>query len=107
MIKPVKSLGLDDSHQIWRTAMKKRGEDIRAAVVARLRTGREDQGLSNRQLSIRSGLSRATIRNIESGTQSPSLETLIMLAEGLGANLPDMIHEETAKRKRQQNPSAE
>lgn len=84
----------DDSHQKWRSDAKKRGVEIRAAVVTRLHKLRKSENLSNRQLSIQSGLSRATIRNIESGLQSPSFETLILLAEGLGVDLSLMLSEE-------------
>lgn len=96
----------DETYQQWRSNAKKRSELIRAAVIERLRSAREASDLSNRQLSISSGLSRSTIRNIESGSQSPTIETLILLAEGLDVDLPQIIKDEIERKPRLTAPSA-
>ena len=49
--------------------------------------GREDQQLSQRQLSEKTGITQADISKIESGEANPTLETLKKLASGLGMNL--------------------
>ena len=64
---------------------------IRESVIRHLTEVRSQKRISIRKLSELSGLSRATIRNIESGQQSPSLETLIQLTDGLEVDLPGVI----------------
>jgi transcriptional regulator with XRE-family HTH domain len=49
-----------------------------------LRTWREAQGLSQRELSRRSGIDRGLISRIEADKQLPSLEVLEQLAAVLG-----------------------
>ena len=49
--------------------------------------GREDQQLSQRQLSEKTGITQADISKIESREANPTLETLKKLASGLGMNL--------------------
>ena len=66
---------------------------IRESVIRHLTEVRSQKRISIRKLSELSGLSRATIRNIESGQQSPSLETLIQLTDGLEVDLPGVIRE--------------
>ena len=45
---------------------------------------REERGLTQSELASHSGISRATIQNVESGKQSPTVETLDALAGALG-----------------------
>jgi len=83
-------LGLATPEEI-RSAKKRRGFAIREAVIARFIATRDSKGISIRSLAERSGLTRATIRNIERGEQSPSLETLVQLADGLEVDLPEIL----------------
>lgn len=53
-------------------------------VRSRLAAIRKSQGLTQKQLSEISGLSTATISNIESGENSYTLRSLIRYAEALG-----------------------
>jgi len=85
-------LGLATPEDI-RTARKRRGLTIRESVIRHLTEVRSQKRISIRKLSELSGLSRATIRNIESGQQSPSLETLIQLTDGLEVDLPGVIRD--------------
>ena len=52
-----------------------------------VRTFRKQQGLTEEQLSEKSGVARQVIRNIESGTGNPTLATLDKLGEALGIRL--------------------
>ena len=55
-------------------------------IKAMLR-GREEQQLSQRQLSTRTGINQADICKIENGEANPTLQTLKKIAEGLGMKL--------------------
>jgi transcriptional regulator with XRE-family HTH domain len=62
-----------------------------------LRTGRavkqrrEAAGLSLRELAARSGISSSMISDIERGTKSPAVVTVVRLAEALGASAAALI----------------
>ena len=49
----------------------------------RLRAARTNAGVSLAELARRSGLTRAAIRNIESGSSDPSTQTVQQLAKSL------------------------
>ena len=49
--------------------------------------GRDEQALTQKQLSEMTGITQADISRFESGTGNPSLRTLKRLAEGLGMSL--------------------
>lgn len=55
---------------------------IEAIIKARIETG-----LTQKQLSERTGISQADISRIERGTANPSLHTLQRLAEGMGRHI--------------------
>jgi transcriptional regulator with XRE-family HTH domain len=56
-----------------------------------LRSLRQSRELTQDQLAERSGLSVDTVRRVEHGTLSPSLETLGKLAHGLQLTLSSMF----------------
>ncbi|EDM76665.1 DNA-binding protein [Plesiocystis pacifica SIR-1] len=56
-----------------------------------LRRLRKTRGLSQEALATRGGLSNDTIRRLEHGTFSPSLNTLVGLATGLGLRLSTIL----------------
>jgi len=58
-----------------------------SAISKRLRQLRQDQGLSIRNLANRSGVSVNTLSLIENERTSPSVNTLVLLARGLGVPL--------------------
>lgn len=58
-----------------------------------LREKRESLGMTQATLARRAGLSPGTIDKIENSRNSPKLETLAKLANGLGENLADIIDE--------------
>lgn len=62
------------------------------ALAKYLRTKREDKGLSQRQLSVLSGVSNSEISRIETGTRkNTSPEVLRALAEPLGVSYEDLM----------------
>lgn len=66
---------------------------IRAMVEAR-----NNEGLTQKELSQRTGITQADISRIENGTRNPSLEMLKRLANGLGMRLKvEFVPEKKAK----------
>lgn len=59
----------------------------RAAVGARIRTLRKDEGLTQQQLAERAGITRANLANIEMGKYSAGLDILWKIAATLGKNI--------------------
>lgn len=57
----------------------------------RLKSIREEKGLTQHQLSERSGVSVRTIQNYESGSYSPRFGIVDKLAEGLGITSPELL----------------
>ena len=63
-------------------ALEPEGQIMRAIVE-----GRDEQALTQKQLSEMTGITQADISRFENGTGNPSLRTLKRLAEGLGMSL--------------------
>lgn len=57
----------------------------------RLKSIREEKGLTQQQLSDRSGVSVRTIQNYESGSYSPRFGIVDKLAEALGVTSPELL----------------
>lgn len=55
--------------------------------VARLKTARKDQGVTQKQLGARIGVGKSLIRNWECGIHLPSVPSLMAWAEALGFDL--------------------
>lgn len=68
---------------------------IESNVGSRLRTLREQRGLSLRALAERSGLSFNAISLIERGENSPTVSSLHTLATALGVKITDFFEEST------------
>lgn len=60
-------------------------------VRQRLRTIREQKGLTQDQLASAAGLGRVTLNRIENGVQTAKLETLEKLAGGLGVDVATLL----------------
>ena len=54
---------------------------------AKVRAEREARGLTQKQLSERTGIAQADISKLERGNANPSLRTLQRLAAGMGMNV--------------------
>jgi len=63
----------------------KRVRDLRAAV-----------GLTLTELNLRSGIARSTLSKIENNRLSPTYETLVKLAHGLGVNIESLFSDAMA-----------
>lgn len=66
-----------------------------AAVGAQIRRRREQRGMSSAELARRSGLSKATLSQLESGKGNPTIETLDALAVALLIPLTDLLTRDT------------
>jgi transcriptional regulator with XRE-family HTH domain len=62
-------------------------ERARTTAGALLVLAREDQGLTQRELAERAGVSQSEIARIESGQREPSIPTLQRLLAGAGLEL--------------------
>ena len=60
-------------------------------IVAQLRTQRVRQGLTQRELAERAGLTQATLSKLESGRQLARPTTLRKLARALKIRIPDLL----------------
>jgi transcriptional regulator with XRE-family HTH domain len=63
-------------------------EQIRNQFAQNLRAHREKSGLSQEALAEACDLHRTEISLLERSKRSPRLETIVILAEGLGLNSP-------------------
>ncbi len=60
-------------------------------LAARVRHLRRAQGVTQRELAKRAGISRATLARIEGETATPDLSTLAKLADALGVEVGDLF----------------
>ncbi len=63
----------------------------RQAFGAAVRARRLEVGLSQEDLAAAAGMDRKSISRIETGTYSPSLDRLWVLADALESDLPDLV----------------
>ena len=56
-------------------------------VVSQIIKARTEQGLTQEDLAVRTGLQRSNISRLESGNYNPSLDLLSRVAKGLGLEL--------------------
>ena len=56
-----------------------------------MRTHRKTVGISQEVLADRCGVHRTFVGHIERGQVSPTLGTLVLLAEGLGVRVVDLV----------------
>lgn len=52
---------------------------------------RREAKINKRQLSLMIGLSRLTIRKIETGVTNPSIDVLLRITQGIGVPLADVL----------------
>ena len=52
---------------------------------------RREAKINKRQLSLMIGLSRLTIRKVETGVTNPSLDVLLRITQGIGTSLADVL----------------
>lgn len=56
-------------------------------IIQAMINARNEQNLTQKELSVRTGITQADISRIENGTRNPSLSMVKKLAQGLGMQL--------------------
>ena len=59
-----------------------------------MKTERNKRGMTQKELSKRSGVPQSTISSVEKGTRAPTEETMVMIAAGLGCTVGKLLGEE-------------
>lgn len=63
-----------------------------AQLSTRLRQLRDAQGISQRDLAVKSGIYYTQVAMIESGVRPPTLRTLCKIADGLGVPVAELFN---------------
>ncbi|WP_406365329.1 helix-turn-helix domain-containing protein [Streptomyces sp. NBC_00645] len=63
----------------------------RRAIGERIRATRLRERLTQETVALDSGIDRPSIVRIEQGQQSPTLDTLIRIADAIGVPLADLV----------------
>lgn len=66
-------------------------EALRADIVRQLRAERKRQKLSCYTVSQKTGVSQSMLSLVERGLRNPTLELLLRISDGIGADLPVII----------------
>ena len=66
-------------------------EAMRMEVVRLMREERLRRKVSNYAVAQNSGVSESMLSLVERGLRNPTLELLLRIADGIGADLPDLI----------------
>jgi XRE family transcriptional regulator, regulator of sulfur utilization len=66
-------------------------DDERTRLAANLKDQREARGLTQQELSERSGVPRPTLAHLESGQGNPTLSVLIKVAAALGTGIESLV----------------
>ena len=76
-------------------------EALRSDIIRLLREERERRKLSKYAVAKRSGVSQSMLSLTERGLRNPTMELLLRIADGIGADLPAIIKKaQGAKKKR-------
>lgn len=70
--------------------------NFRLSLGMSIRTHRETQSLSLRQFGAMVGLSYPFLSNIETGKASPTVDSLVRIADGLGITVSELLEFEKA-----------
>ena len=74
-------------------------EALRTDIVRLLREERERRKLSKYAVCKKSGVSQSMLSLVERGLRNPTLELLLRIADGIGADLSAIIKKAQAHRK--------
>ncbi|MFV8751104.1 helix-turn-helix domain-containing protein [Nannocystaceae bacterium ST9] len=96
-IKPDEPNGLEH-HAIEREEIRPDREAVERRYMAelgrRLRTAREQRGMTQKQAAEAAGIATDMISRLENGHyQSPGLRTLLRIADGLGTSVAELLPE--------------
>ena len=72
-------------------------DDERTRLAANLKDLREERGLTQQELSERSGVPRPTLAHLESGQGNPTLSVLIKVAAALGIGIEALVSQSKPK----------
>ena len=77
-------------------------ETVCEEVVRLLQQERESAGLSRYAVAQRCGVSESMLSLVERGLRNPSMEMMLRMADGIGADLPALLKQAliTTERKR-------
>jgi transcriptional regulator with XRE-family HTH domain len=75
-------------------------EAICKETVRLLQQERESEGLSRYAVAQRCGVSESMLSLVERGLRNPSMELMLRMADGIGANLPALLKQAVATTKR-------
>jgi transcriptional regulator with XRE-family HTH domain len=64
-------------------------------IAVHMKAFRREYGLSQEQLSERSGVPRSTIASLERGEGNPTLQVLVGIAQGLGVEMASLLRKPT------------
>lgn len=78
-------------------------EAIRHEIIRLLKEERLKRGLSNYAVSQHSGVSQSMLSLIEKGERNPTLELMLRVADGIGADLPTIIKKARASVSKQKS----
>jgi transcriptional regulator with XRE-family HTH domain len=62
-----------------------------AEIIRLLREERKQRKLSNYAISQKSGVSESMLSLVDRGLRNPSMELMLRIADGVGADLPTLI----------------
>jgi transcriptional regulator with XRE-family HTH domain len=68
-----------------------------AALRTNLAALRQRRGMTQIELGRRAGIAPASVSHFETGQRTPSLDTLVKLADALGTSLDSLVGRESAK----------
>ncbi|ASJ76148.1 helix-turn-helix domain-containing protein [Granulosicoccus antarcticus] len=88
----------DDNQSQIRQSSLPASEDVDSAIGSALRSLREAQSLTARQLAEQSGISAAMISRIENAQVSPSIATMTALTNALDIPLVSLFRETSSER---------
>lgn len=71
--------------------------DLRSSLAMNVKRFRAERGWTLRELSERSGVSKALLSRIERGDGNPSMETLFRMAAAFGCAVSEVIEVETSR----------
>lgn len=61
--------------------------NLRVAIISEIIKARQEQGISQRQLGLMSGVKQPVIARMEKGTTSPQIDTVLKILAPLGKTL--------------------
>ncbi|WP_416797703.1 helix-turn-helix domain-containing protein [Ciceribacter azotifigens] len=66
--------------------------DIRAVVGLNVLRIRRERSLSQEDLSLQAGVTRAYLSGLEAGRRNPTIVSLSKIANALGVTVEDLVH---------------